>query len=248
MVLHRLDALELDQVLIAAGFPKEDTKDTTSPEGLWVRRTAWAKAMAESSGYYDIIGGPNPNGSYDYGLFQINEAVHRPGIGEEGWKHILEPEFNANLAFKWSGGGKNWGTWGLGLTGWAGSLHESNLSNWQLIQDIFQRWYDRYPADIAAALELRSKPSVAIANLKPGRRNPNVSLYQKHLRLFLANRNRLGNLNPSGIRGYYGSETKAMTDAVYRYQAIVTRDLGWLRGDLTIPGPKMLAVIGLQAV
>lgn len=248
MVLHRLDALELDAVLKEAGFPHDDTKDTTSPAGLWVRRTAWAKAMAESSGYYDIIGGPNPNGSFDYGLFQINEAVHRKSIGEANWSHILEPEFNANLAFKWTNSGKNWGTWGLGLTGWAGSLHDSNLASWQLIQDIFQRWYDAYPKAIADALEAKSRPGVAIANLKPGRRNPDVVTYQKALRAFLTRVNRLGDLNPNGATGFYGSETKAMTDAVYRYQATVTRNLAWLKGDLTTPGPGMLTVIGLRAV
>ena len=61
MALHKLDALALDKVLIGAGFPKDDLPTTTSPTGLYRRRTAWAKAMAESGGFYDIIGGPNPN-------------------------------------------------------------------------------------------------------------------------------------------------------------------------------------------
>lgn len=248
MVLHRLDALELDNVLIEAGFPKDDVPTTTSPSGLYRRRTAWAKAMAESSGYYDIIGGPNPDGSYDYGLFQINEKVHRPGIGEAGWAKILDPVYNASLAASWSNGGANWGTWGLGLTGWAGSLHDSNLAIWQLIQDIFQKWYDRYPADIAAARAVAEAPAVTLANLKPGTSHPDIKLYQKHLRLFLAKRNWLGDLNPSGMTGYYGLETRRMTQAVYNYKAAVTRDLSWLRGDLTTPGRKMLGEIGLRAL
>lgn len=248
MALHKLDAIQLDNVLITAGFPKIDLPTTTSPAGLYRRRTAWAKAMAESGGYYDIIGGPNPNGSYDYGLFQINEDVHRPGLGEENWAKILDPAYNASLAYKWSSGGANWGTWGLGLTGWAGSLHESNLEAWSMIQQAFKKWYDRYPADIAAAQAVVSLPPVTLANLKPGLRNNDVLTYQRTLRTFLTKVGRLGNLNPSGATGYYGTETKNMTDAVYRYQAAITHDLGWLRGDLTTPGPKMLTTIGLRAI
>lgn len=248
MVLHRLDALELDNVLIEAGFPKVDVPTTTSPAGLYRRRTAWAKAMAESSGYYDIVGGPNPNGSFDYGLFQINEQVHRPGIGEAGWAKILDPVYNASLAAQWSNGGANWGTWGLGMTGWAGSLYDSNLSMWQLIQDIFQKWYDAYPKAIADAKAVADAPKVSLSNLKPGTRHDDIKLYQQQLRRFLAKRNRLGELNPSGMTGFYGTETRRMTEAVYRYQATVTRDQGWLRGDLTTPGAKMLGVLGLRSV
>ena len=248
MTLHRLDALELDNVLIKVGFPNPDVATTTSPEGLFRRRTAWAKAMAESSGYYDIIGGPNPNGSYDYGLFQINEAVHRKGIGENGWAKILEPEFNASLALQWSNGGANWSTWGLGKLGWAGSLFRSDPATWQLIQDIFKKWYDRYPKDIADAKAAAAMPKVSLSNLKPGKRNDDVKTYQDALRRFLIAKGRdVAKLNPSGATGFYGKETRAMTDAVYRYQAAVTRDLSWLRGDLTTPGPKMLNVIGLRA-
>lgn len=248
MALHKLDALQLDNVLIQAGFPKLDVATTTSPAGLYRRRTAWAKAMAESGGYYDIIGGPNPNGSYDYGLFQINEDVHRAGLGEDNWAKILDPVYNASLAYQWSKQGANWGTWGLGLDGWAGSLHTTNPDAWAMIQEAFQRWYNRYPADIAAAQAVASLVGVHLSLLKFGLRNPDVKIYQEHLRAFLTKVGRLGTLNPSGATGYYGGETQRMTDAVYRYQAAITRDLGWLRGDLTTPGPRMLNVIGLKAI
>ncbi len=249
MTLHRLDALQLDNTLITAGFANPDTATTTSPAGLYRRRTAWAKAMAESSGYYDIIGGPNPNGSYDYGLFQINEAVHRKGIGEAGWAKILDPVYNATLAFQWTGSGKDWSTWGLGMLGWAGNLHDSNPAAWSQIQNIFKSWYDRYPADIKAAQAVASMPGVHLSNLKVGvKNNADVRTYQTALRAFLVKINKLGNLNPSGVTGNYGSETQAMTETVYRYQASLTGDLGWLRGDLTTPGPKMLNAIGLKAI
>lgn len=248
MTLHKLDALQLDKVLIQAGFPEPDVATTVSPAGLFRRRTAWAKAMAESGGYYDIIGGPNPNGSYDYGLFQINEEVHREALGEANWAKILDPAYNASLAFTWSNHGADWGTWGLGLNGWAGSLHDTNLEAWSMIQTAFRKWYDRYPADIAAAQAIDSLPGVLLRNLVPGMRNTDVLTYQRSLRAFLTKVNRLDSLNPSGATGYYGKETRAMTDAVYRYEAAVTHDLSWLRGDLTVPGPGMLKVIGLRAI
>lgn len=247
MTLHKLDALALDQVLIQAGFPKYDVPSTVSPQGLYRRRTAWAKAMAESGGYYDIIGGPNPNGSYDYGLFQINE-IHRVGLGEANWAKILDPVYNASLACSWTKQGADWSTWGLGRLGWAGSLHDTNLTAWQMIQDVFAKWYDAYPKAIADAQAIVNLPPVSLSNLKFGLRNGDVLTYQRSLRAFLLKANRLGTLNPSGATGYYGAETQAMTKAVYQYQASVTRDLGWLKGDLTTPGPQMLTAIGLRAI
>ena len=248
MALHKLDALALDKVLIGAGFPKDDLPTTTSPTGLYRRRTAWAKAMAESGGFYDIIGGPNPNGSYDYGLFQINEGVHRAGLGEANWAKILDPAYNASLAYSWTKQGADWSTWGLGMSGWAGSLHDSNPEAWAMIQQAFQRWYDRYPAEIAAAQAVASLVGVHLSNLVLGVRHPDVVIYQNALRAYLTKINKLGSLNPSGATGYYGGETQNMTKAVYSYQAAVTHDLGWLKGDLTTPGPKMLNVIGLKAI
>lgn len=249
MATNKLDALKLDQTLVKAGFPATDYAGTTSPLGLYVRRTAWAKAMAESGGYADIVGGPNPNGSFDYGLFQIND-IHRPGLGEANWAKILDPVYNASLAWQWTGSGKNWSTWGLGLSGWAGSLHDTNLEAWSMIQQAFQRWYDRYPQAIADAKAIQSLPGVELDLLKPMSSGqpprPDVKTYQLALRAFLTKVGRLGTLNPSGATGFYGKETMAMTEAVYRYQAAVTHDLGWLRGDLTTPGPKMLNVIGLR--
>lgn len=247
-MLHKLNAVELDDILVKAGFPIIDAPGTTSPSGLYIRRTAWAKAMAESGGYYDITSlEPNPNGSIDYGLFQIND-VHRAGIGEEGWTHILEPVYNAHLAYTWTGGGKNWSTWGLGLSGWAGSLHESNLEAWVQIQAVFKKHYDAYPAAIAQAKADAQLPGVHLALLKYGLRNPDVKTYQNALRVYLSLHGILGNLNPDGATGYYGTQTKAMTTAVYRHKAKETGNISWLKGDLTTPGPGMLTIIGLRPV
>jgi len=38
--------------------------------------TATAIALSESSGRINAVGGPNKDGSYDYGLWQINEKAH----------------------------------------------------------------------------------------------------------------------------------------------------------------------------
>jgi hypothetical protein len=134
------------------------------------------------------------------------------------------------------------------MSGWAGSLHTTNLAAWSQIQQAFKKWYDAYPKAISDASVVASLPPVHLADLKPGLRNDDVAIYQRALHSFLVNRNRLGTLNPSGATGFYGAETVAMTRAVYSYQASVTGDLAWLRGDLTTPGPGMLKAIGLRAV
>ena len=134
------------------------------------------------------------------------------------------------------------------MSGWAGSLHDSNPEAWAMIQQAFQRWYDRYPAEIAAAQAIASLVGVHLSNLVLGVRHPDVVIYQNALRAYLTKINKLGSLNPSGATGYYGGETQNMTKAVYSYQAAVTHDLGWLKGDLTTPGPRMLNVIGLKAI
>jgi hypothetical protein len=246
MTTHKLDALELDKLLAQAGFPDPDVALVISPAGNYCRRSAWAKAMAESGGYYDIIGGPNPNGTYDYGLFQFNE-IHKndPDID---WSRILEPLYNAQICARWSKQGKDWSSWGIGTSGWAGNLKVSNPAAWQMIQDSYRKWYDLYPSYIAAAKEALLLTPVTLANLKPGLRNPDVTVYQTALRKFLSDRKILGALNPSGVTGYYGTETKNMTKAVYAYLAKTTGRSSWLNGDTTTPGPSMLTKIGLRSV
>jgi Lysozyme like domain len=245
MTIHKLDALQLDELLKKAGFPDPDVAQVISPAGNLCRRSAWAKAMAESGGYYDIIGGPNPNGTYDYGLFQFNGIYEKDPTIE--WDRILEPLYNAQLCARWSKQGKDWSSWGIGESGWAGNLKKSNPAAWQMIQNAYTKWYDLYPSYIAAAKEALLLIPVKLANLKPGLRNADVLTYQNALRKFLIARNLLGTLNPSGATGYYGTETKNMTKAVYTYLAKTTGQSSWLSGDITTPGPSMLTKIGLRA-
>lgn len=259
MTLHRLNAIELDNVLIEAGFPKIDVAGTTSPAGLFIRRTAWAKAMAESGGFYDITSlEPNPNGSIDWGLFQINDKAHKADIGEEGWSHILEPVYNAHLAYDMTQGGKNWSSWGLGLAGWAGSLHDSNIEAWVQIQSAFKKQYDAYPGAIAQAKADAELPGVHLAYLHYGMggsaqpaKKPDIIRYQNALRVYLTlhlSSGAVAVLNPNGATGYYGHETENMTAAVYRHKAKETNNLSWLKPPITEPGAGMLGVIGLRPV
>lgn len=60
--------------------------------------TATAVALAESGGRINARGGPNSNGSYDYGLWQINEKAHPDLItGDAQW---WVAGYNAQWAFK----------------------------------------------------------------------------------------------------------------------------------------------------
>lgn len=56
---------------------------------------AVAVAMAESGGKVSAVGGPNSNGTYDYGLWQIN-SVH----GLDSRRLTTEPFYNASAAHK----------------------------------------------------------------------------------------------------------------------------------------------------
>jgi hypothetical protein len=74
--------------------------------------TATAIALAESGGRTDAKGGPNSNGTFDWGLFQIND-VHKPTDAEK-----TDPLANARRAYKiWVQAGhsfKPWATYNSG--------------------------------------------------------------------------------------------------------------------------------------
>lgn len=73
---------------------------------------AAAIAMAESSGRPSAKGGPNGNGSYDYGLWQIND-IHKGSAFVPGgdMTKMFDPGLNAKAMFSISGGGVNWKPW-----------------------------------------------------------------------------------------------------------------------------------------
>lgn len=79
--------------------------------------------------------------------------------------------------------------------------------------------------------------TVALKNLQPGVRHPDVAELQTALR-----RHGLATLNPSGVTGYYGTETQTMVTAFQRKQ-------GWAGADADgLPGPKTCAFLGLHVV
>ncbi|MDA8435755.1 MAG: SGNH/GDSL hydrolase family protein, partial [Actinomycetales bacterium] len=89
-------------------------------------------------------------------------------------------------------------------------------------------------------------PPVSPAHLRVGARNGDVTTYQEALREFLVRTRRLGSLDPTGITGSYGAVTEAMTRAAYADEAHLTGDPSWLSGDLSVPGPELLQVLGLR--
>lgn len=80
-------------------------------EGIWIRNggspaaapVAAAVAMAESQGNSDAVNRNNPDGSTDWGLWQIN-SVH-------GAQATLDPDGNAQAAVAISNNGTNWNPW-----------------------------------------------------------------------------------------------------------------------------------------
>jgi hypothetical protein len=123
---------KLAKILYRAGFRGENLHE------------AWAIAMRESRGIPTQIG----HGS-DFGLFQFNYPSHHD---KEWWdsEKLLDPLYNAKVAFQMSDGGKDWSQWGLdgqGNTqaylyrnyGWS----EWQIDNWITIP--YQKYYEQYP-------------------------------------------------------------------------------------------------------
>jgi hypothetical protein len=97
------NAAQVVEVARQAGFL--DGPGTYEAHGLtW----AVAVAFAESAGRVDAVGGPNRDGSYDYGLWQINGKAHPsydPG------RLRSEAAYNAAAAFAISSNGGSFAPW-----------------------------------------------------------------------------------------------------------------------------------------
>jgi hypothetical protein len=77
---------------------------------------AYAVAMAESSGNARAHNGNAATGDNSYGLFQINMLgsmgpERRKQFGLSSNEELFDPLTNAKIAYKMSGGGKNWTPW-----------------------------------------------------------------------------------------------------------------------------------------
>lgn len=98
-----LTAVQIGQWAASAGFPKEELGN------------AIAIALAESSGRIDAVGGPNANGTYDYGVWQINEGAH-PQLFQQypQWWSAA----NGKMAFDvWTRAGNKWTPWSVWNSG-----------------------------------------------------------------------------------------------------------------------------------
>lgn len=225
------DAYELDQLLKQAGFA----------DGL-ARRTAWGVAMRESRGDSDVVNKTNADGSWDYGLFQINNRAHKYTVN---WDKIFNAVYQAKLVFKWTNGGTDWSAWGLGKDkGWAKHLYNTNRKVWQQIQDDFLDQYKVYPDMVADA---DPSTGVVAAMVRYGVTNGSVKKYQKALREY-CNKKQRRKFNPSGATGYYGKETSALTQRALKRMSNKTGDPSWKRMSYTAPTIAFLKAIGLKIV
>ena len=87
-----------------------------SGQGL---RTAYAIAERESSGRPSAFNGNAATGDLSYGLFQINMLgtmgpARRKQFGIASNEALFDPSVNARAAYQMSGGGTDFGPWGLG--------------------------------------------------------------------------------------------------------------------------------------
>ncbi len=124
-----LTPAQLKSVLYAAGFREPSI------------RTAYGIAMRESRAYPRVVSPKNSNGTRDHGLFQIND-VHR---ATTDFSRIYDPVYNAQVAFRLSSGGADFGAWGIGDRGWAGTLKRTQPAYWQFLQDEMARFRAQYP-------------------------------------------------------------------------------------------------------
>ena len=124
-----LSPTQLKSVLLTAGFREP------------VIRTAYGIAMRESRGYPRVVSPLNSNNTRDHGLFQIND-IHR---STTDFTNIYDPVYNAQVAYRLSNGGKDFTPWGIGTSGWAGTLKKDNPKYWQMLQDEMVRFRNQYP-------------------------------------------------------------------------------------------------------
>jgi hypothetical protein len=118
---EQLTPLELKELLSLVGFEGKALK------------SAWAIAMKESTGRPKSHNGNSNTGDNSYGLFQINMIG---SLGEDRRERfdlkqnsdLWNPVLNAEIAYHMSGGGQDFGAWGIGPNayngGKAGSYYE----------------------------------------------------------------------------------------------------------------------------
>lgn len=157
----------------------------------------------------------------------------------------------ANVPVYWTGGSRGHGHAAVSI---GGGLCKS--TDWPSagrvgvarIADIERVWGHRlvgWAEDINRVRVYAPRPKTAdgpkrirLSALRPGKQNPDVRDLQRALRA----QPDLANLNPAGITGYYGDETRAMVRAFQRAQ-------GWTGEDANgIVGPMSCKLLGLKVI
>ena len=123
-----LEPLELKELLTAVGFEGEALK------------LAWGIVMRESRGGPTSHNGNSDTGDNSYGLFQINMigslgTDRRERYGLTTNEELFNPVANARIAFLMSGGGKDFGAWGVG----------KNAYNGGKVGDLYS-WVAKFPS------------------------------------------------------------------------------------------------------
>lgn len=123
-----LEPEELKELLKAVGFKGEALK------------LAWGIAMRESRGGPTSHNGNSDTGDNSYGLFQINMigslgTDRRERYGLTTNEELFNPVANARIAFLMSGGGKDFGAWGVG----------ENAYNGGKVGDLYS-WVAKFPS------------------------------------------------------------------------------------------------------
>jgi hypothetical protein len=113
---------ELKDLLHEVGFRGEALK------------TAWAIVMRESNGRPRAYNGNRSTGDSSYGLFQINMLgsmgyARREKYNLASNEDLFNPKKNARVAYKMSGGGRDFGAWAIGNKSYKGD-DSHTLDKW----------------------------------------------------------------------------------------------------------------------
>ena len=127
-------------------------------------RKAWAVAMRESGGRPGAYNGNAATGDKSYGLFQINMigslgANRLKQFGLSSYDQLLDPNTNAQAAFRMSKGGTSWGAWDIDSSGYN---YSRNRASWQKHYNAYLKYYNAFPA----ATKQLGLQSAAAARLK----------------------------------------------------------------------------------
>ncbi len=105
-------------------------------------KSAWAIVMKESGGRPMAHNGNSSTGDNSFGLFQINMIGslgedRRDKFDLEQNKELFNPVRNAEIAFHMSGGGEDFGAWGIGPNAYNGGKNSGK----------YYEWLAKYPED-----------------------------------------------------------------------------------------------------